>query len=63
MGIEENGNIRKKVEESDTVRNLEFSGLMKPTVSEENLEEREEETERKKLQKMFLGDSLNFQEC
>ena len=28
-GIEENGNIRKKVERSDNVLNLEYSGLMR----------------------------------
>ena len=35
--MEENRDIRKKVAERDNVRNLEFSGLMKPTINEENL--------------------------
>ena len=56
-GIEENGNIRKKVEGSDTVGNLEFSRRMKPAVSEENLEERKAEVEKRKLQKVILEES------
>ena len=58
MGIEENRNIRKKVEGSDTVRNLEFSSRMKIAVSEENLGREESRSRKEKFAESNIGRKL-----
>ena len=55
LGIEENRNIRKKVERSDNVLNLEFSGLMKPIVNYENLAREGSGNTKEKITKNDIG--------
>ena len=59
-GREESGDIQKQVETSDNVRDLDFSGLMKPTVNEENLEREGSGNIRENIMENDIGRKLEI---
>ena len=60
MGIEDNGDTQKQAERSEDVQNLEFSGLMKPTVNDENLGRDESENIKENIMENDIGRKLEI---